>query len=42
NFLIDSMREEAPSLHFVQRIDNPPEFKDIDSEASLKVMEFAY
>lgn len=42
DFLIDSMREEAPSLRFVQRIDNPPEFKDIDSEASLKVMEFTY
>jgi 23S rRNA (cytosine1962-C5)-methyltransferase len=40
-FLIDSMAEEAPSLNFQQRLDNPPEFADIDVEASLKALVFA-
>lgn len=39
-FLIDSMQEEAPQLSFVERLDNPPEFEDIDPEASLKVLRF--
>ena len=39
-FLIDSMQEEAPQLSFVERLDNPAEFEDIDSEASLKVLRF--
>ncbi|CAM2925760.1 class I SAM-dependent methyltransferase [Vibrio neptunius] len=40
DFLIESMKEEAPELSFVQRLDNPPEFADVDSEAALKVMLF--
>ncbi|MDC5803363.1 class I SAM-dependent methyltransferase [Vibrio europaeus] len=39
-FLIDSMQEEAPQLSFVERLDNPQEFEDIDPEASLKVLRF--
>lgn len=41
NFLIDSMKEEAPKLTFVQRLNNPPEFLDLDEQASLKVLEFS-
>ena len=40
DFLIDGMKEEAPTLSFVERLDNPPEFADIDSEAALKVLRF--
>lgn len=40
DFLIDGMKEEAPTLNFVERLENPPEFADVDSEASLKVMLF--
>lgn len=40
DFLIDGMKEEAPTLSFIERLDNPPEFDDVDSEASLKVMLF--
>ena len=40
DFLIESMKEEAPVLSFVKRLDNPPEFADVDSEAALKVMLF--
>lgn len=39
-FLIDAMAQEAPELQFVERLDNPPEFADVDHEASLKVMMF--
>ncbi|MGR5118109.1 class I SAM-dependent methyltransferase [Vibrio astriarenae] len=39
-FIVDSMQEEAPEIQFVERLDNPPEFADIDAEASLKVMLF--
>ncbi|WP_375750227.1 class I SAM-dependent methyltransferase [Vibrio sp. HN007] len=41
DFLIDSMKEEAPELTFVKRLENPPEFKDIDEEASLKALVFS-
>ncbi len=41
DFLIESMREEAPSLTFQYRLDNPPEFEDIDPEASLKALIFS-
>ncbi len=41
DFLIDSMKEEAPQLSFIQRLENPPEFADIDEQASLKVLEFS-
>jgi 23S rRNA (cytosine1962-C5)-methyltransferase len=39
-FLIDGMREEAPSLVFQYRLDNPPEFMDIDVESGLKALIF--
>lgn len=41
DFLIESMQEEAPSLTFRERLLNPPEFMDIDSEAALKVLRFS-
>ncbi|MCW8336518.1 class I SAM-dependent methyltransferase [Vibrio paucivorans] len=40
-FLIDSMKEEAPTLEYQYRLDNPPEFADSDSEASLKALVFS-
>ncbi|MUK69598.1 class I SAM-dependent methyltransferase [Aliivibrio fischeri] len=40
DFLIDGMAEEAPELKFVERLDNPPEFSDINPESGLKVMRF--
>ncbi|ELR67447.1 Methyltransferase [Photobacterium marinum] len=39
-FLIDGMAAEAPELTFTERLDNPPEFKDIDPEGGLKVLVF--
>lgn len=39
-FLIDNMAEHAPSLQFVQRLDNPAEFADIDPESGLKALVF--
>lgn len=39
-FLIEGMKEEAPELNFVERLNNPPEFADIDPDASLKVLRF--
>ncbi|MGF1679831.1 class I SAM-dependent methyltransferase [Photobacterium minamisatsumaniensis] len=40
NFLIEGMAAEAPELIFEQRLENPPEFKDIDPEGGLKVLIF--
>lgn len=40
-FLIDGMAEQAPGLRYVTRLDNPPEFADIDPEAGLKAQVFA-
>lgn len=40
DLLIDGMAEEAPELKFVERLDNPPEFSDINPESGLKVMRF--
>ncbi|MDN3609729.1 class I SAM-dependent methyltransferase [Vibrio ostreicida] len=40
DFLIETMKDEAPALDFVERLTNPPEFADVDSEAGLKVMLF--
>ncbi|WP_440056628.1 class I SAM-dependent methyltransferase (plasmid) [Pseudoalteromonas sp. T1lg65] len=40
-FLIDEMAREAPALHFVERLDNPPEFADIDVESGLKCLVFS-
>ncbi|OAN13673.1 methyltransferase [Photobacterium jeanii] len=39
-FLIDGMAQEAPELKFVERLDNPPEFKDIEPEGGLKALVF--
>ena len=39
-FLIDGVTQDAPSLHFVQRLDNPPEFPDADVECGLKALVF--
>lgn len=39
-FLIDGMREEAPALEFQYRLDNPPEFMDINIESGLKALIF--
>lgn len=40
DFLIDCMAAEAPQLSFVERLDNPPEFADIDPQAGLKALVF--
>ena len=40
DFLIDGMAEHAPSLRFVQRLDNPPEFADSDPQGGLKALVF--
>lgn len=39
-FLIDGMATEAPDLTFTERLENPPEFKDIEPEGGLKVLVF--
>jgi 23S rRNA (cytosine1962-C5)-methyltransferase len=39
-FLRDLVAAEAPSLRFVQRLDNPLVFADVDPERALKVMLF--
>ncbi|MBD5771673.1 class I SAM-dependent methyltransferase [Marinomonas colpomeniae] len=39
-FLIDGMNEEAPELVFQYRLDNPPEFQDIEIESGLKALIF--
>ncbi|MFA0657948.1 class I SAM-dependent methyltransferase [Vibrio splendidus] len=40
NFLVETMVEEAPSVEFIERLDNPPEFVDVDLDSSLKVLRF--
>ncbi len=40
SFLIDSMKEEAPTLAYIERLANPSEFADKDDDASLKVLLF--
>jgi 23S rRNA (cytosine1962-C5)-methyltransferase len=37
-FLQDQMQALAPSLTYVQRLPNPPEFADVSAERSLKVL----
>jgi len=39
-YLINGMNENAPELVFQQRLENPPEFKDIDIESGLKALIF--
>ncbi|MBF9000730.1 class I SAM-dependent methyltransferase [Vibrio nitrifigilis] len=41
DFLIDGMKEQAPELLFQYRLENPPEYKDIDEQASLKALVFS-
>ncbi|ENY8009556.1 class I SAM-dependent methyltransferase [Vibrio fluvialis] len=40
-FLIEGMKVEAPALNFQYRLDNPPEFADIDNESALKALVFS-
>lgn len=40
DFLIDGVTRDAPSLRFVQRLENPPEFADTDAECGLKALVF--
>ncbi|MDO6617864.1 MULTISPECIES: class I SAM-dependent methyltransferase [unclassified Shewanella] len=40
DFLMKQVEETAESLTFVERIDNPPEFTDIDEQKSLKVLRY--
>ncbi|WP_271410515.1 class I SAM-dependent methyltransferase [Pseudomonas sp. Q1-7] len=40
DFLIQGMKTEAPELRFVERLENPPEFEDIDPDAGLKALVF--
>ena len=39
-FLRDLVATEAPELRFVQRLDNPATFADVDAERALKVLLF--
>ena len=39
-FLRDLVAAEAPDLHFVERLDNPAVFADVDPQRALKVMRF--
>ena len=39
-FLIEEMAREAPSLRFIERLENPVEFADVDPEAGLKALVF--
>ncbi|MFP8965086.1 class I SAM-dependent methyltransferase [Pokkaliibacter sp. CJK22405] len=41
-FLLDEMQREAPTLTFVERLENPPEFPEEDAERSLKVLHFIH
>ena len=40
DFLIEGVTRESPSLRFVQRLENPPEFPDADAECGLKALVF--
>ncbi|WP_407637605.1 class I SAM-dependent methyltransferase [Enterovibrio calviensis] len=40
SFLTEQMAECAPGFEFVSRLENPPEFEDIDTDSALKVMHF--
>lgn len=39
-FLVEELRREAPSLRLQQRLENPPEFVDIDPASGLKALVF--
>jgi 23S rRNA (cytosine1962-C5)-methyltransferase len=40
DFLIEGVTREAPGLRFVERLENPPEFADIDPDGGLKALVF--
>jgi 23S rRNA (cytosine1962-C5)-methyltransferase len=40
DFLIEGVTREAPGLRFEHRLDNPPEFADIDPDGGLKALVF--
>lgn len=42
DFLINGMADAVPELRFIERLENPPEFAEIDVEKGLKVMLFGY
>ena len=42
DFLIEGMASEAPSLTFERRLENQPEFADIDPDAGLKALVFKH
>lgn len=42
DFLISGMAAEAPTLRFIQRLENPPEFADIDPAGGLKALIFQH
>ncbi|TBW35021.1 methyltransferase [Azotobacter chroococcum] len=41
DFLIEQAAREAPGLRFEQRLENPPEFADIQSDGGLKALVFS-
>lgn len=40
DFLIEGVMREAPGLRFEQRLDNPPEFADVEPDGGLKALVF--
>jgi 23S rRNA (cytosine1962-C5)-methyltransferase len=40
DYLIQAMASEAPSLHFSERLSNPPEFPDSQPDSALKALVF--
>ena len=42
SFLLDQMSQCAPLFRFIERLENPPEFDDIDINKTLKVMYFKH
>jgi 23S rRNA (cytosine1962-C5)-methyltransferase len=40
DFLIEGVMREAPGLRFEQRLDNPPEFADVEPGGGLKALVF--
>ncbi|WP_085630492.1 MULTISPECIES: class I SAM-dependent methyltransferase [unclassified Pseudomonas] len=40
DFLIEGVTREAPGLRFERRLENPPEFPDIDPQSGLKALVF--
>lgn len=41
-FLLDQMSQFAPEFTFIERLENPPEFEDIDPNNTLKIMHFKH